>query len=290
MILLILGAGYSGKAIARECGPDFEAVHGTTRSEEKFAALEQAGARPLLFDGKAITPALAEALREATHIVQSISPARDGDDFLRLVPDLAAVAPKLRWIGYLSTIGVYGDRKGEWIDEDADLEPVNDRSRERVIAERDWMDRGARLGIPVAVLRLSGIYGPGRNAFVNLENGTARRLIKPGQVFNRIRVEDIGRFARFLIAANRGGIYNVTDAEPSPPQDVIEFAARLMGVPVPPDIPFETAELTPMARSFYGETKRVSNARARGLGFEFLYPDYRISLTRMWNDQSWRAF
>lgn len=289
MRLLILGAGYSGKAIARACGPDFETIHGTTRSPDTFGELERAGVRPLVFDGSGISPALSDALRQATHLVQSISPAREGDAFLKLSEDLSSAAPNLRWIGYLSTVGVYGDRKGEWVDEDAVLDPINARSNERVIAERSWLERGERMGIPVAVLRLSGIYGPGRNAFVNLENGTARRLIKPGQIFNRIRVEDIGRFTRFLIGRDLGGIYNVTDSEPSPPQDVIEFAARLMGVPVPPDIPFETAELTPMARSFWGETKRVSNARARGLGFEFLYPDYRISLSQMWNDQAWRA-
>lgn len=290
MRLLILGAGYSGKAIARECRTAFETIQGTTRSAEKFAELTRAGVEPLVFDGSGLSPELSAALGQATHLVQSISPAKQGDSFLDLVPDLTTVAPRLRWIGYLSTIGVYGDRKGEWIDEDADLEPVNARSSERVVAERNWLARGERMGIPAAVLRLSGIYGPGRNAFVNLENGTARRLIKPGQVFNRIRVEDIGRFTRFLIEQEKGGIYNVTDAEPSPPQDVIEYAARLMGVPVPPDIPFETAELTPMARSFYGESKRVSNARARALGFEFLYPDYRISLSQLWSDGAWRSF
>jgi nucleoside-diphosphate-sugar epimerase len=289
MRLLILGAGYSGKAIARACAPACESIHGTTRSMEKFAALERAGMRPLVFDGSGISSDLKAVLAKTTHIVQSISPARDGDGFLRAAADLSGLAPELRWAGYLSTIGVYGDRGGAWVDEDADLEPVNERSRERVAAERNWIDQGKKLGIPVGVLRLSGIYGPGRNAFVNLDSGTARRLIKPGQVFNRIRVEDIGRFTRFLIESGRGGIYNVTDAEPSPPQDVIEYAAKLMGMPVPPDIPFETAELTPMARSFYGETKRVSNARARALGFEFLYPDYRTSLDQMWNDQVWQA-
>lgn len=289
MRLLILGAGYTGKAIARECRSAFETVHGTTRSTEKFDGLKSAGITPLVFDGSTLTPELSDALGHATHLVQSISPAKSGDGFLAEVPDPAAVAPNLRWIGYLSTIGVYGDRRGEWVDEDADLEPVNERSRERVVAERSWLAQGDRLGIPAAVLRLSGIYGPGRNAFVNLQNGTARRLIKPGQVFNRIRVEDIGRFTGLLIEQQKSGVFNVTDDEPAPPQDVIEYAARLMGADVPPDIPFETAELTPMARSFYGESKRVSNARARSLGFEFLYPDYRISLSQLWNDQAWRG-
>ena len=290
MRLLILGAGYAGKSIARICGGDFGDVFGTTRSKQKFADVARTGARPLTFDGLNISADLAEALAGATHLVQSISPDEDGDGFLNRFGELRALAPKLQWIGYLSTIGVYGDRQGAWVDEDADLEPVSERSRERVIAERQWLAAGEALGVPAAVLRLSGIYGPGRNAFVNLENGTARRLIKQGQVFNRIRVEDIGRFTQFLIASGRGGVYNVTDAEPAPAQDVVEYAARLMGVPVPPDIPFEAAELSPMARSFYGESKRVSNARARALGFEFLYPDYRVSLTQMWNENAWRGF
>lgn len=289
MKLLILGAGFSGKAIARICGPSFETVWGTTRGQKKFEDISRTGAVPIAFDGETISPKLAAALSQATHIVQSISPEPDGDDFLNRFNDLGALAPNLKWAGYLSTIGVYGNRDGAWVDESADLEPISERSRERVIAENQWLEAGNALGIPVAVLRLSGIYGPGRNAFVNLDNGSARRLIKQGQIFNRIRVEDIGRFTAFLIGKNVGGVYNVTDAEPSPPQDVIEYAARLMGVPVPPDIPFETAELSPMARSFYGETKRVSNAKARGLGFEFLYPDYRISFDQMWNDKAWRA-
>jgi len=289
MKLLILGAGFSGKAITRVCGPSFDTIWGTTRSETKFDAVARTGATPIAFDGQTISPDLAAALSEATHVVQSISPEPDGDEFLNRFGDIGALAPNLKWLGYLSTIGVYGNRDGAWVDESAEIDPVSERSRERIIAEQQWLDAGKALGIPAAVLRLSGIYGPGRNAFVNLDNGTARRLIKQGQIFNRIRVEDIGRFTAFLIANGHGGIYNVTDAEPSPPQDVIEYAANLMGVPVPPDIPFETAELSPMARSFYGETKRVSNARARALGFEFLYPDYRVSLDQMWNDQDWRA-
>lgn len=288
MKLLVLGAGFTGKAIASICGPRFDAIYGTTRSERKFAGVEKAGAIPVAFDGETVSPALAAILAETTHLVQSISPDDDGDGFLNRFKDIAALAPKLQWLGYLSTIGVYGNRDGNWVDEDASLEPISERSRDRVIAERQWLDLGNHLGIPAAVLRLSGIYGPGRNAFVNLDNGTARRLIKQGQIFNRIRVEDIGRFTDFLIDNGKGGIYNVTDAEPAPAQDVVEYAAILMGVPVPPDTPFETAELSPMARSFYGESKRVSNRKSSALGFEYLYPDYRISLDQMWNDQSWR--
>lgn len=289
MKMLILGAGFSGKAIGREATKRFASVHGTTRSEKKFPDLAKAGIKPLRFDGTALSDELLEALAETTHLVQSISPDEEGDEFLRLVSSLKAVAPKLAWIGYLSTIGVYGNHNGAWVDETNYPTPLSDRSRERVVAEKQWIDAGQRENIPVAVLRLSGIYGPGRNAFVNLENGTARRLIKKDQVFNRIHVEDIAAATLFLIEKKLGGVYNITDHRPAPAQDVIEYAARLMGVPVPPDVPFETAELTPMARSFYGESKRVANARIRSLGFEFAYPDYETALSDMWKRGNWRG-
>ena len=289
MKMLILGAGFSGKAIGQAALATSANVCGTTRSISKFAALDAVGIKPILFDGAALGDDLREALAETTHLVQSISPDEDGDGFLRLIPSLKAVAPKLAWIGYLSTIGVYGNHNGAWVDETAYPTPLSDRSRERVVAEKQWIDAGQRENIPVAVLRLAGIYGPGRNAFVNLENGTARRLVKKDQVFNRIRVEDIAAATLFLIAKRLGGVYNITDHRPAPAQDVIAYAARLMGVPVPPDVPFETAELSPMARSFYGENKRVANARIRALGFEFAYPDYEMSLADMWKRGNWRG-
>ena len=290
MRMVIFGAGFSGKAIAAEARAQGATVSGTTRSAEKCAALEAAGIKPFLFDGSAFSPELAQEMAVATHLVQSIAPGREGDPLVRLAGgDLRARMPKLQWIGYLSTIGVYGDRQGGWVDESASTAPVPERSRERVVAEEAWMDIGRANGLPVAVLRLSGIYGPGRHAFVNLEKGTARRLIKPGQVFNRIRVEDIGAAALFL--ANRGtsGLFNITDDEPAPPQDVIAEAARLMGVAPPPEQAFETAELTPMARSFYGENKRVSNRRIKAEGFAFRFPDYRVSLADLWQAGKWRG-
>lgn len=289
MRMTILGAGFSGRAIARICAADFSSIFGTTRSETNFPLLDKAGIRPLIFDGLAISGELRAALAETTHLVQSIAPEQDGDGFLKLVPTLRQLMPNLKWAGYLSTVGVYGDRQGGWVDETSEAAPVSDRSRERVVAENQWLAAGERENVPVAVLRLSGIYGPGRNPFINLENGTARRIVKKDQVFNRIRVEDIGRVTAFLIGRDLSGIYNVTDSLPWATQDTVEYAARLMGVEVPPDIPFETAQLSPMQRSFYGENKRVSNARLRSLGFEFLYPDFRVSLDQMWKDQCWRS-
>ena len=289
MKLMILGAGFSGRAIARACRPDFETIHGTTRDAANFPALEAAGIVPLVFDGAVISPEMKAVLADVTHLVQSISPDADGDGFLRLAPVLRQAMPALAWVGYLSTIGVYGDRQGDWVDEDAATTPKSNRSVERVLAENQWIEAAGRAVIPAAILRLSGIYGPGRNPFVNLANGTARRLVKKDQVFNRIRVEDIGRATAFLIGRNLGGIYNVTDDMPAPTQDVVAYAAQLMGVDVPPDIAFETAQLSAMQRSFYAENKRVSNARLRALGFEFRYPEYLASLESMWADESWKG-
>jgi nucleoside-diphosphate-sugar epimerase len=289
MHVLILGAGYSGTAIAKALAPAARSVTGTTRSPEKLAGLKAAGIEPLLFDGNEISPELAGAMGRATHLVQSIAPGRDGDPMFRAgTPPLGQLLPKLEWVGYLSTVGVYGDHGGAWVTEDTPVKPVSERSRERVEAEDAWLEHGARQGIPVAVLRLAGIYGPGRNAFRNLAEGTARRIIKPNQVFNRIRVEDIGAATAFLAQRGMGGVFNVTDDEPAPPQDVVAEAARLMGVEPPPEIPFAKAEMSPMARSFYGENKRVSNARLRKAGFEFAFPNYRVSLAQLWATGAWR--
>ncbi|SIQ72966.1 Nucleoside-diphosphate-sugar epimerase [Rhizobium sp. RU20A] len=288
--LTILGAGFSGQAIAEAFKAVTTDIAGTTRSAEKAARLGADGIRAILYDGQAIEETLAERLRETTHLIQSIAPGKDGDPMLRPgVPPLTVLCPKLEWAGYLSTVGVYGDHGGAWVDEATPLNPVSARSLERVEAEEGWLAAGTAAGLPVAVLRLSGIYGPGRNTFWNFEDGTARRLIKPGQVFNRIRVEDIGAASLFLADGKHGGIFNITDDEPAPPQDIVAEAARLMGVAPPPEIAFETAELSPMARSFYGENKRVSNAKLKALGFVFAYPDYRVSLADLWRDGRWRG-
>lgn len=305
MNLMIFGAGYSGKAIAASCAgldassPKQQAttaetattvIAGTTRSLEKTEALAKAGIVPFVFDGTSLSNEFELHLQGVTHLIQSIAPGREGDPLLRLAADkLKQLMPKLQWIGYLSTVGVYGDHNGGWVDEDTVCKPVSVRSVERVEAENAWMTLGEQQNLPVAVLRLSGIYGPGRNAFCNLANGTARRLVKPGQVFNRIRVEDIGSATAFLIARNLGGIFNVTDDEPCPPQDVVLEAARLMDVPAPLEQDFATAELSPMARSFYGENKRVSNAKLKALGFAFRYPDYRVSLADLRTEERWRG-
>jgi nucleoside-diphosphate-sugar epimerase len=288
--VMIFGAGFSGKAIATALQPLATRISGTTRSTEKFASLEAAGITPFQFDGETFGDELSRELQGVTHLIQSISPASAGDPVLRLAGgDLRRIMPKLQWMTYLSTVGVYGDHGGAWVDEDSLCKPVSTRSKERVTAENAWTEATAKANIGLVTLRLSGIYGPGRNAFRNLDNGTARRLIKKDQVFNRIRVEDIGAATAFLLERNASGIFNITDSEPCPPQDVVTYAASLMGVEPPPEQAFETAELTPMARSFYGENKRVSNASIRQLGFKFTYPDYRISLRQLWEDGAWKG-
>ena len=190
-------------------------------------------------------------------------------------------APALRWIGYLSTVGVYGDHGGAWVDETTPLAPASRRSRERCEAEAAWQAFADARGVPLAILRLSGIYGPGRSPFDKLRAGTARRLVKPGQVFNRIHVHDIAGALIHLAASRTGGVFNVTDDEPAPPQDVVAHAARLGGFPLPPAIDFATADLTPMARSFYGENKRVSNSKLKQSGYAMIFPTFREGLAAL---------
>lgn len=290
MHLVIFGCGYSGTAIAKAFLTEGFRVSGTTRSQEKADALRAQGIEAFVFDGEQLDDDLLAAMRSATHLVQSIAPRDAGDPLLRLAGErIETLMSELSWIGYLSTVGVYGNHNGNWVSEDVVCVPVSGRSKERLEAEAAWIDIGERLGIPAAVLRLSGIYGPGRNAFCNLARGTARRLIKKDQVFNRIRVEDIGASTRFLADRQLGGIYNVTDDLPGPPQDVIVEAARLMGVEPPPEQAFETAELSPMARSFYGENKRVSNAKLKAAGFAFAFPTYPMSLAQLLQNDRWRG-
>ncbi|WP_027155020.1 SDR family oxidoreductase [Mesorhizobium sp. WSM2561] len=284
--ILTFGAGYSGKAFAR-ASTDAATILGTTRAAEKFEALRQAGIQPLLFDG-ALTLEISDALEKTTHLVISVAPEEAGDPVLNAARQAIAKMPALEWIAYLSTVGVYGDHGGGWVDETAECRPLSKRSMLRVAAEQDWLKLGRDIGRPVAILRLSGIYGPGRNALVNLENGTARRLVKPGQVFNRIHCDDIAGALWHLLKDISGGIFNVTDDLPAPPQDVVTYAAGLMGVTPPPEIPFETAQLSPMARSFYGENKRVANTAIKAAGYRFRFPDYRSAFDHMWVSGNWR--
>lgn len=290
--LLVLGWGYSARHGVACLGGDVASLVTTAREAEKVARLRAEGLEVIDLAAPDADAKLAEAVRDATHILASAGPSEAGDPFLARVAaalETADAPGDLAWIGYLSTVGVYGNTDGGFVDEATVPVPASERTRWRVAAESAWTDLGARIGVPVGILRLAGIYGPGRNAFVNLERGTARRIIKPGQMFNRIHVEDIGRAIAAAARVPLDGVLNVSDDEPAPPQLPIEFAARLMGIEPPPEIPFETAEFTPMARTFWGESKRVGNARLRGLVGDLLHPTYREGLAALWASGTWRG-
>ncbi|QFT97560.1 NAD dependent epimerase/dehydratase family protein [Roseovarius sp. THAF8] len=283
-VLLSFGHGFSARALARRLVPQGWRVIGTTRSAEKAEALRDEGVEGVVWPGSD----LSEVLGAATHLLTSVSPGEDGDPVLNaLGDDIAAIAGRLEWAGYLSTTGVYGDHEGDWVDEDSPLEPSTERGQKRVVAEAAW---AAIPGLPLHIFRLAGIYGPGRGPFEKVRRGTARRIIKQGQVFSRTHVEDIAQVLEASInRPNPGAAYNVCDDDPAPPQDVIGYAAELLGLPLPPAVDFEEAEMSPMARSFYAESKRVENSRIKDeLGVQLIYPDYKAGLEALLAEENAR--
>jgi nucleoside-diphosphate-sugar epimerase len=282
MKLLILGYGYTSQALVKAL-PDGWQVTATTRSTEKADMMRRDGITPRLFPGDYLTADIADA----THILISAGPDADGDPVLADLRDTFADA-RPTWLGYLSTTGVYGDHQGAWVDEDTPLMPSTKRGEARVKAEGAWMDLHITRGLPVHIFRLAGIYGPGRGPFAKVRNGTARRIIKDGQVFSRTHVEDIAQvLLASMTAPAPGTAYNVCDDDPAPPQDVIAHAATLLGLPIPPAIPFEEAEMSPMGRSFYAESKRVRNDRIKdSLGVTLRYSDYRAGLAQLLSAES----
>ena len=273
--LLCFGFGYSAQAFAARLDSRAWKISATSRDPEGIAGIESRGFRGLLFDSSLrIAP-------DVTHLLISVPPDANGDPVLKLFSDELKRSQQLKWVGYLSTTGVYGDRGGDWVDEEDPLEPNTARGHRRLEAERGWLKLHADDGLPIHLFRLAGIYGPGRNQLLSVLNGSAKRIIKPGQIFSRIHVEDIaGVLAASIAKPNPGCAYNVCDDEPCPPQEVVEYAANLLGKPLPPEIPFEQANLSPMAKSFYADSKRVSNKRMKGeLGYKLIYPNYREGLT-----------
>jgi len=289
-VLLSFGHGYSAQALARLLLSRGWRVIGTTRSPDKQSLIRASGVTPLLWpDAGGGDAGIETALEAASHLLISAPPTEAGDPVLQaLRAPITAAASRLDWVGYLSTTGVYGDHQGGWVDETTALTPSTRRGQWRKRAEADW---AAIPGLPLHIFRLAGIYGPGRGPFAKVRAGTARRIIKPGQVFSRIHVEDIAQaLAASMAQPDPGAIYNLCDDDPAPPQEVIAHAARLLGLPVPPDIPFDAADLTPMARSFYAENKRVRNDRIkRDLGVELLYPSYRDGLAALLAQEDGRA-
>jgi len=308
----IFGCGFSGTQIGTTMKTSEAQVWGTTRDPNKANGLSMRGIEPLIFDGNALQDSVVSALSTVTHLVISIAPPRNEAEDLTLRPvdpvlvalnnhhanssnldghdPLAFLVPNLKWIGYLSTVGVYGNHDGAWIDETAALEPSSARSRQRVRAEQDWINLAGGAGLPLSIFRLSGIYGPGRNALVSAHEGRSRRLVKPGQVFNRIHVKDIAQAVHRAAEKSAAGIFNITDDLPAPPQDVVSFAHQVLGTEPPPELDFDTAELSPMARSFYGDNKRVSNQRSKDqLNMDYQWPNYRVALQRMYDEECWKG-
>lgn len=264
---MCLGFGYSAKALANLLPVADWEIAGTSRD----ATGPVGGANILTWPGQELT------MDGITHLLVSIAPSAAGDPVLNAMKHAIENATDLEWVGYLSTTAVYGDHAGRWVDEQTSPSPASARGSWRVKAENEWQSIP---GLPVHIFRLAGIYGPGRGPFAKLRKGGLRRIIKPGQVFSRIHVDDIARVLAASIAKpNPGSIYNVCDDEPAPPQDVIGYAAELQGLPMPPAVPIEDADLSAMALSFYSENKRVRNNKIKDeLGVELKYPNYRVGL------------
>lgn len=283
--LLCFGLGFTGKALARGLAVRGWQVTGTSRSRAGADAIAALGYRGLVFDAAVALPV--KVLAGVSHVVISVPPDNVGDPVLRQHgTGLAALAAQFAWVGYLSTTGVYGDQGGGWVTEDSALAPSTERGGRRLKAEAAWLELHAQQRLPVHIFRLAGIYGPGRNQLASMLDGTARRIVKPGQVFSRIHVEDAAAVLEASMAKpNPGAAYNVCDDEPAPPQVVVAHAAALLGMAVPPEIAFEQAELSPMARSFYAESKRVSNSRIkRELAVRLRFPSYREGLAALLKD------
>lgn len=278
--LLSFGHGYSANVWGEQLLAQGWRVIGTTRSPEKAERLHKLGIEARLWNDDA---AIAKDIAIATHILSSVAPDREGDRVLRKFNTLLSEqASNLKWVGYLSTTGVYGDKNGGWVDETSALTPSTARGQWRKSAESAWLSIP---DLPIHIFRLAGIYGPGRGPFAKVRAGTARRIVKKDQVFSRIHVEDIAQSLQASVLNPKArAIYNLCDDDPAPPQDVIAYAAQLLGVPLPPEIPFETAEMTDMARSFYAESKCVSNQKIKDdLGVSLKYPNYRDGLCALLN-------
>jgi len=281
--LFAFGLGFSAQTLAaRLVGRGWE-IAGTARDAGKIGQLATLGFEIVQYSGEAENSALPNALRNTTHLLHSIPPGPEGDPVLAHYREQIAALTSLEWIGYLSTVGVYGHQEGRLVDEATEPRPNSARTEARVEAEKAWLAFGEETGVPVQIFRLAGIYGPGRCVFDKLKAGTARRINKDGQVFSRIHVEDIASVLEASMARPRAGaIYNVADDEPAAPGDVVAYAAKLIGVPPPPEVDFEEADLTPMARSFYEGSRRIGNDRIKSeLGVTLRYPTYREGLAAL---------
>ncbi len=284
MKLFAFGLGYTAVDFIARHGLVFEQVAGTSRSAEKAAELRSERLATFVFGKDEEDPAIAAALRDSDVLLVSVPPGASADPVLAKFGRLIAAAKQPMKIFYLSTIGVYGDRGGEWVDEERLPQPKGERSKLRLQAEKAWLSLAKDATKTVHILRLSGIYGPGRNALAALKAGSARRIVKPGQVFNRIHVADISAVLDTLRNCQGGSeIWNLSDDEPAPPQDVVTYAASLLGIEPPPEQSLEEASLSPFARGFYDENKRASNQKIKQkLGIKLAFPTYREGLKALW--------
>ncbi len=279
--LFCFGLGYTASALSRRLMAQGWSVRGTCRSEKKCAEMAEQGITAWSFDRDRPLADPAAALGGVTHILNSVPPDAAGDPALdHHGADITALSAPLQWLGYLSTTGVYGDRAGGRVDEGSDRRPATLRGERRVAAEDGWCELWRRHAVPVHLFRLAAIYGPGRNPLATVTRGQARRIVKPGQVFSRIHVDDILAVLKASMARpNPGAAYNLCDDEAAPPHEVVAYACHLLGVDAPPEVPFEEADLSDVARSFYAENKRVANDRIKHeLGVTLTYPDYRAGL------------
>ena len=284
--LATLGFGYTAAALARRLDRAAWRVTGSSRTAEGAAKIESEGYVGVVLNDETSADALASALSGVTHILLSASPNADGDPVLGRLRAAGQSLGALEWIGYLSTIGVYGDHQGAWVDETTPPDPAHERGRRRLVAEEDCLAFGAAHNVKAQVFRLPGIYGPGRSIFERLQAGNSRRIIKPGQVFNRMHVDDIAGALEHAMTSDAATnvLYNLNDDLPAAPEDAITFAAGLMNIEPPPEVAFDEAEMTAMARDFYSQNKRVSNARMKAeLGYQLRYPTYREGLTAIWD-------
>ena len=275
--LLSFGHGYSAQALSKLLLPMGWKITGTTRDPAKLDMLRKNGVKPVLWDSSDVK----SAINDATALLISASPNEYGDPaYLKYGADITKIAPVLKWFGYLSTSGVYGDFKGDWVDENTPVNPTTRRGKMRLLAEQQWQNID---DLPIHIFRLAGIYGPGRGPFAKVRAGTAQRVNKPGQVFSRIHVDDIAQtLYASILSPDPAGLYNLCDDDPAPPQDVIGYAAELLGLPLPPVISFEEADLSPMARSFYAENKRICNDRIKkDLGVSLKFPSYKQGLKNL---------
>lgn len=278
--LFCFGYGYVADYLGHELSAKGWAVAGTTREEEKRHALAERGIDAYLFDYERPLLDPRDVLAGTTHMLISTPPDDEGDpSFLMHAPDILQI-PTLKWVGYLSTTGVYGDREGAAVNESAEIRPTSKRGSRRAVAEDQWLSLCQVNGLPVNIFRLAGIYGPGRSALDSVRAGVARRINKPGHAFGRIHVEDIVQVLMASIAKPRAGeIYNVVDDVPAPSHEVIEYACQLLKRPVPPLVDFEEANLAPITRSFYMDNRHVQNEKIkRDLGIKLKYPNFRAGL------------